>query len=513
MRPSFNLVDKPWIPCLQADGTAVELGLRDVLLQAHELRGLHGESPLVVAALYRVVLALLHRVVDGPRDSRDWAALWRRGVWDPKRVEAYLERWHERFDLFHPERPFYQWATDTSREKTVMDLLPEMASGNNATLFDHHTEDAHVAFTPAQAARALLFVQSCSFAGGMGLAPRESSDGPWARGVVFLLEGDTLFETLALNLVPYRDMAERGIPKTEADRPVWEADNPLDPDRQVPLGYLDFLTWPTRSIWLHGEVENGGPMVRRLRMAPGMRLVDGLRDPFNHFTRDEQRGYRPYRFSEARVLWRDSASFLRLKALKEVDPPETLKYLAELVEDEVVETHRLYRYMALGMANNQAKVEFYRWEHLPLPGIYLKKPDLVDALRTALESAETTRSRLGAALARSASLLLSPTADDPNGRKPDRKDVNDLLAHWAFDRAYWGALEIPFLDLLSRLPDAGEEALNRWSLNLQRVARQVFEQVESALGTNARALRAGVRGRGQLEGSLKKLFEPEAWTA
>lgn len=510
MNPSFNLVEEPWIPCLRPDGSSVELGLRDVLARAHELQGLHGESPLIVASLYRLLLAVLHRVVDGPRDSREWAALWRQGAWDAERVEAYLERWRDRFDLFHPERPFYQRASDRPREKTVMDLLPEIASGNNATLFDHHSDDSDLAFTPAQVARALLFVQSCSLAGGSGLAPRESFDAPWARGAVFLLEGDTLFETLALNLLPCRDMSERGIPTTGRDRPVWEADHPLQPRRELPLGYLDFLTWPTRSISLHPDLENGQPMIRRVSMGPGLRLPEGIRDPFNHFLVDKQRGYRPYRFSEERALWRDSASFLRFEASQEVYPPETLRFLAELVDDDVLDPGREYRYMALGMANNQARVDLYRWDHLPLPGAFLLRQDLVDALRTTLQAAEATRSKLGAALGRSANLLLSPTADDPNGRKPDRGQLNDLLAHWAFDRAYWGALEIPFLDLLSRLPEEAESALQYWDGVLQRVAREVFEQIESSLETDPRSLRAAVRGRDQLEGSLRKLFEPDA---
>ncbi len=513
MSASFNLVDEPWIPCLTADGKSVDLGLRDILHRAHTLQGLYGESPLVVAALYRLLLAVLHRVVEGPRDARQWAELWRSEHWDALAVDTYLDRWRERFELFHPKRPFYQHQSDTPREKTVMDLLPEVASGNNATLFDHHYQEGDLALSPAEAARCLLFVQSCSFAGGSGLAPRSSSDGPWARGVVFMIEGDNLFQTLALNLLPYRDMAERGIRNTEADRPIWEADDPMEPHRQYPLGYLDYLTWPTRSIWLHPEVQDGRAVVRRLSMAPGLRLARGLLDPFNHFRIDEKRGHVPYRFNERRVLWRDSASFIRLHSTKEVLPPETILWLADLVADGELDAHRVYRYMALGMANRQAKVEFYRWEHLPLPAPFLKEEGLVARLSTALETAEATRKRLGAALARVASLLLSPTADDPNGRKPDKKDVNNLLAHWAFDRAYWSALELPFLELLAQLPQDRDNALDRWTAALKQEARRTFDQVEGNLGINPRALRAIVRGRGQLEGRLKNLFKTETQAA
>ena len=40
--PTFNLIDKAWIPCIRADGSSAELGLRAALLEAHQLRDLYG---------------------------------------------------------------------------------------------------------------------------------------------------------------------------------------------------------------------------------------------------------------------------------------------------------------------------------------------------------------------------------------------------------------------------------------------------------------------------------------
>ncbi len=45
---SFNLVDAPWIPCLDAEGRALELGLQETLTRAHELRELGGALPAAV---------------------------------------------------------------------------------------------------------------------------------------------------------------------------------------------------------------------------------------------------------------------------------------------------------------------------------------------------------------------------------------------------------------------------------------------------------------------------------
>ncbi|MFC1998016.1 type I-E CRISPR-associated protein Cse1/CasA, partial [Chloroflexota bacterium] len=198
--PAFNLIDEPWIPCIRPDGTTLELGLRETLLRSHQLSGLYGESPLIVASLYRLLLALMYSIYGLP-STRSWKKLWDVGKNDPELVDEYLEKWRERFYLFHPERPFHQWPERANRKKSVIDLFPEFSSGNAATLFDHHTHMQDSFLTAAQAIRALLYVQTFSVAGGSGLAPRDSSDAPWARGVVFLVEGDTLFETLMLNFI------------------------------------------------------------------------------------------------------------------------------------------------------------------------------------------------------------------------------------------------------------------------------------------------------------------------
>jgi hypothetical protein len=62
-----------------------------------------------------------------------------------------LLQWEQRFDLFDTSYPFYQAAAlrKWPQHSPVSKLLPELASGNNATLFDH-TCDQHVCgLTPA----------------------------------------------------------------------------------------------------------------------------------------------------------------------------------------------------------------------------------------------------------------------------------------------------------------------------------------------------------------------------
>lgn len=78
---SFNLVEEPWIPCVDKNGATIELNLRELFAQAHQLRTIAGDSPPVTAALHRFLLAILHRVF-GPADEDVWVDLWESEQWD-----------------------------------------------------------------------------------------------------------------------------------------------------------------------------------------------------------------------------------------------------------------------------------------------------------------------------------------------------------------------------------------------------------------------------------------------
>ncbi len=507
-QPSYDLLTEPWIPVLRDDGTADAIGLQQVFNEAHRLRGLGGETPLVKAALHRLLLAVLYRALGVP-SADAWEDLWEQGRFPEKALAAYWERWRDRFDLFHPQYPFFQWPDARVKPKPIINLVPHMASGNNATLFDHHHTGQQAALRPDEAARALLVAMAFGLAGLSGLS-QKFTDAPWARGVIFLAEGNTLFETLMFNYMPGKYWKELGSANSAADRPFWEAENPFEPLRPVPLGITDYLTWPNRAVRLLPEMDEyaGHWKVAQLTMAPGMPLASHVRDPYKHYRVDKQRGYLILRFREDRALWRDSASLLQLRQ-EDQRPPKPMTWLADLVEDDVLPRHVQYRFAALGMANNQAKIDFYREEHFPVPAEYFLMPELVGWLTEALELAEAVGRVLQQALHRLATLMLSPTADDPEGRRPDRGDVDHLTAHWGGRRMYWADLEVHFWELLTALPNAGDKALETWKQTLYHTARRAFERVAASLGETPRALKAAARADRQLNGALFCVFHPQ----
>jgi len=508
MMLTFNLVDAPWIPCIDAAERAVELSLRETLARAHELRELGGDSPLATAALYRLLLAVLHRVINGPESYDAWAALWEARRFDAARIGAYLTQWRERFDLFHPQRPFYQKADDRLKPKSLTSLVHDVASGNHATLFDHHTDADGISLTPAQAARALLAAQAFGLA-GLCLPGRPFTDAPCARGIIFLAQGDTVFETLLLNLLRYDD--ERPLPGSSQDRPAWEMDDPFTPNRQIPFGYLDYLTWQNRRVLYLPEETPDGPLVREMTLGPGLRLDATVADPMKHYRKDEKLGPRPLRFNEDRALWRDSAALLSLTR-PDYRPPLVFNWLAELVGEGILRKEQTRRMLALGMANDQAKVEFFRAERWPLPLVYLQKQDLVEALQTALDMAEAASNQLWGAARTLGTLFICPEFDFQEKRKVP-PEADSMLEQWGIKRRYWAQLESPFRLMLEALPADRDGALADWRKTLHRAAWRAFDGIAENLAANPRTLKAAVRAREQLAAGLgKALPEQESQT-
>ena len=161
---------------------------------------------------------------------------------------------------------------------------------------DSHDNDARgLALSAHEAARDLLTVQAFGFGGDRGML----TDAPWSKGVVFFVQGDTLKETLFLNLLPYPD--ETGgdrLPDWEIDHPSWEMDDPFMERKGQPLGYLDLLTWQNHKVMLFPEKRNDQLVVSEVKFGGGLRIAKALMDPMKLNLRNEkfENGFRPLSF-------------------------------------------------------------------------------------------------------------------------------------------------------------------------------------------------------------------------
>jgi CRISPR system Cascade subunit CasA len=507
MKPRFNLLEEAWIPCVNLEGQPVECSLSEVLLKAHQLREIATSSPLVTVAVYRLLLALLHRIF-GPENRDVWQKLWRKEQWDEGALQSYFEHWHQRFDLFDEVHPFYQAADERVEEKSVTSLVLDIASGNMATLFDHHTDKDGMELSPDEAAQALIAIQAFGLAGLSGLE-QKFTDGPCARGINFILTGKNLFETLALNLMPYNEYSPtENLCWNPKDKPAWEMDDPFEPDREIPLGYLDYLTWQNRRVLFQPEEQNGEIIVRAMTMAPALQLNrETVLNPMQHYRKDEKRGYLMLRFQEGKALWRDSSSLFALRSSVQ-NPPASFHWFSEL-QGEGILNKNFMQAIALGMANNQAKVEFYCGEQFILPRDYLADEELIGILTTQLDRAQQVRNQLWGSARTLASLLLSPEADLKDGRQPDPKDMDNLTTHWNIEQRYWGGLALPFYALLNDLPADRMRAVKIWERIIRKQAGKALSHALQMAGNSTAALKAGAKANRQLQAGLKKIWPEE----
>ncbi|MDY4199669.1 MAG: type I-E CRISPR-associated protein Cse1/CasA [Candidatus Fimadaptatus sp.] len=268
----FNLIDENWILVMDSDCTVHSVSLKDALLNAHKYVDFAGEMPTVNVSIMRTMLAVLQTVFErmdgtGQRVTLEdvdeaverWGEIWRLKHFPEEPICSYLDEWHERFYLFHPERPFLQFmeakAATEYEAKTLNGAVSE--SNNKRRLFSQRFGESKDRLTYSEAARWLITVNaydssSLKNAKDVESGGKESVGVGWLAKIgVVAARGSNLFETLMLNLV-LSDESESWA----ANKPLWENDKPnADQRRKVaqPDNQAELLTFPSRKLLLVRE--------------------------------------------------------------------------------------------------------------------------------------------------------------------------------------------------------------------------------------------------------------------
>ena len=499
MLATFNLIDEPWIPCTMLDGTRRSLGLRETLTQARDVGELGGDSPLEVASLHRLLLAVLHRNFD-IGDSQQWGALWESGEFDSGVINSYFEKWRGRFDLFDGERPFYQVAgLDLTKGGSSARLF--FHQDNNATLFTHVATADPPSLTPPESARLLVGFMAFDVGGLKTGGPAKAA--MLNNSAVVLVKGSNLFQTLMLNLCRYAP--EQGDPwdfNRDHDIPAWERDEVPQAEDRNPAGYIDLITWQSRRIRLQPETEqDGSTVVKNVVIMKGAQPPNsfGLRDRetmlafrSNPHAKGQQDPWPVVTFREDRALWRDSHALMSSANAESVQP-KTLTWLADLASEGIIPYSQIVPVDVFGLGSTRAKIDFWRHERLPLPLAYLKDKQLADTLRDVLDLTETIAQNLNRAMWTMATRMLAAGPD----RKPKADDVRNLSDHLGAGRAYWSQLETPFKRLLVELPDDKDEEseyggvqIGKWKSTLRHALWKAFRESTRGMERSTRNLKA-----------------------
>ncbi len=490
----FNLIDEKWIPVRFLDGSRGELGIQDALLRAKDIAAIEDPSPLVVAALHRFLLAVLYRALEGPTDIDQAKKLFRDGL-PSEKIIAYLEKWRERFWLFHEKFPFGQNPHVPKNEiEPWTKLTTEYNATSNKVLFDH-TDTTHPGTRePKECARWLIATMSFSISGGRGYYPS-----PSPNAMMCIPVGMNLHTTFSYALVPYPN---REV--LQGDSALWERNPevlPLTEPKRTATGYADLYSWQPRMILLE-ELPSGAVGAVRFVTGLGFDSSSKQPDPMQPYKIDQKYGRLPVQFREERGAWRDVDSLLPDAAGL---APQTIQHALRLARRTPTLLPKSVLVLGLRYSPPSANVDFWRMEQFVFPESLATKDGIRSEVTSLLTCAEESQKSLWTASNVFARALLSH-----GERSPDKKDIRSVVQQMPVHSCYWSALEAHFHETLRAYTvDSDSEAIRcQWLISVRAAIKQAWEQHRNSVSMgDAWAIRALVKAEEPLRVKLRELDE------
>ncbi|MGW3064431.1 type I-E CRISPR-associated protein Cse1/CasA [Streptomyces sp. NPDC001130] len=506
--PSFNLVTEPWLPVQRTDGTVGLVSLLGLFEQANSLRRLVGDVPTQELALLRLLLAVLYDALDGPVEVEDWEDLWL-STDSFAAVPEYLAHHSDRFDLFDPERPFYQVAgleTVKNEVAPLSRIVADVPVGDPLFAMRRPGVDS---LSYAEAARWLVHAHAFDTSGiksAMVGDERGKAGKVYPLGVGSLghlggvfAEGATLRETLLLNLIALEEVQAGFEDVSGRDVPVWRREAALGAGARKdasggarPAGLRDLYTWQSRRIRLHAD----GGAVTGVVLGYGDPLALAApwkAEPMSSWRRNETQEkkqgrplvYTPLRHDPSRVAWRGLSALLpaRRQAAdggKRGEPDRVLpsgivRWFTQVIVASEIDPGTLVRLRLVGAVygTQQSVVDEIVDDSVVLPVITLHAANplfgaaAVDAVSDA-DAAVTALGQLAGNLARAAGM-------EPAAQVTAARD----LGFGALDGPYRAWLKdlLAFEDL--------ETARRQWRATVRRHVLRLGRQVLDATGPAA----------------------------
>ncbi|WP_435193191.1 type I-E CRISPR-associated protein Cse1/CasA [Streptomyces sp. NRRL F-5630] len=516
--PSFDLTSRPWLPVLLKDGSERELSLPEVFDQARDIRRLVGDLPTQDFALTRLLLALLYDALSepggdmAPADMDAWEELWLSQSAYAAPVAAYLHQHRERFDLLHPEYPFFQAPGLRTAKDEVFSLNRLVADVPNGDPFFSMRRPGVDRLGFAEAARWLVHAQAYDTSGIKSGAVGDSRvkagkgypQGPaWAGNLGgVLLEGDNLHETLLLNLIAGDTP---GVHAAKADRPAWRAEAsgpaPALDLGQRPYGLRDLYTWQSRRIRLHHDADgvHGVVLAYGDGLEPHNRhghepMTSWRRSPAQEKKRQESLVYLPREHDPSRMAWRGMDGLLAGRETGTAQGPDgaerlapkVVQWAAQLTTEGLLPRGYLIRTRVIGAryGTQQSVIDEVVDDGVLMPAVLLHQADrrygdkAVDALHDAEKAV--------GALAQLAADLALTVGTDP---EPGRNTARDLG---------FGTLDTHYRRWLRDLGGTSdpEEHRDRWKQEVRRLVTELGERLLDGAGPAAWEGRLVETGKG-----------------
>lgn len=365
MESKFNLLDEPWVLVRKPDETVETVSLTEALLNAQTYLDLAGETRTQDAAVLRLLVAIVHKVIlendlDGvpslledPDECYDrWDEVWSSGHLPAASIQKYLEANRDNFWLIDEKNPFMQslkakHGTHYGASKLFGDLSE---SANKLRLFPARALSGKQSMSFGEAARwvpTLLAYDDTS-----GKSKSKSSDKE-APGVGWLgkigqiyAKGRNLFETLMLNCVLVQSNGEVYPP----DHLSWEENQERWEERHKvpqPEDFGSLMTLRSRLILLESnknEITGYG-----LLGGEFFDQEDCFAEPFTVWwplKKGKLNVFLPKHHSATRQLWRDFSSIFVLSPENETVRPGIVEWIDRLIKAKALPSGYLVRFEA-----------------------------------------------------------------------------------------------------------------------------------------------------------------------
>lgn len=441
---SFNLIDEPWVPCIYSNNKFEKLSLAQTLMDSPNIRDITAELPTVQMSLYRLFAVILHRNF-GPSNYPQWKHLYSQGEWDKDILSQYFAQWHDRFDIFHPKKPFYQFPELSNLALIgINKLIPTIDSGNNVLYNTHSLDSTPLNLAPDIVARYLINIQNFDACGlatsGVASCKTPSCKAPPAsKGLNIMFKGRSLFETLLFNMGKYTP--------NELDIPIWEQDLILQENMERTCnGLVDYLTFPNRGIWIEPN-EYPHRMVR----TPGYQCIYGD-DPYHILMEDKKTRYilKP---DINKKSWRDLDAICNYKK-------NQTNFLANAITTGFLplDATNCVNVISYSYKGN-AKIEFITSENYMIPSKFLSEDqDNTIIIKSLIEIAEDRYRKLLDVIKKCGN------KEDSKKNKLIRKRITANLDQNLIN--YWEHIETMFIDYIQ----SNNEDLIAWESNIKKIA-------------------------------------------
>jgi len=511
--PYFNLLDEPWLPVSLGDGRVVRVGLLEAFTRSSEISLLAETAPPSLVAEYRLLLAILHRALsaafpDGWKD-KDRARWYREGL-PVDKVCEYLQKWKERFWLFHPEYPFMQVAAlatsqelgDEKNHKPWMQITADCPDAHSPVLFDHSYYDAPRPILPHEAIAHLLGYLQFAPPGTLRVVKESrpsdgaGKGGPLRKAAALVALGDNLSETLLLNLAK-RDS------NSDADLPAWERGKPelaTLAKATLATGGNDRYTRQTRAVLFLRENDD---YIKKLLFTSGLELNDDDRNAPDPMVVYDSKN-KLITFEEGRSIWRDLPALASQKS-----GTGTLNNALHLHEWNGGDSDTFYQpVLLMGMASGEsggaAKNARWRSERIEVPLSIKGDYDTHNILSDLVNKSEKLHGKLEDL---AMDMLTNLLADSHNKEalKEARPKAKEVFRSGGFEASYFSVLEKSFPQLMDCLKERDlDAAVEEWGESLRAASQQAWQQLKLSMGFSSRSLRAQVKFEPRFYGVLKK---------